>query len=67
MNVSFLGEREKYLTQASLQMTLQPKSTFVHFEMASFTDSALLQDLKKHIIPYADSLGMNEQVKFTIS
>ena len=33
----------------------------VHFEMASFVDSSLLEDLSQHIIPYADSLGMNEQ------
>ena len=29
--------------------------------MASYTDAELLEDLTKHIIPYTDSLGMNEQ------
>ncbi len=29
--------------------------------MASYTDEHLLKDLTEHIIPYADSLGMNEQ------
>ena len=35
--------------------------TRVHFEMASFVDPTLLQELSEHVIPYADSLGMNEQ------
>merc|ERR1712083_1108764 len=33
----------------------------VHFEMASFVDNSLLSELVEHIIPQADSLGMNEQ------
>ena len=36
-------------------------NTRIHFEMASYTDAELLEDLTKHIIPYTDSLGMNEQ------
>lgn len=38
-----------------------PSSIKVHFEMASFTDEMLLKELLKYVIPYADSLGMNEQ------
>ena len=38
-----------------------PSSTKIHFEMASFTEERLLSELVQHIIPYADSLGMNEQ------
>lgn len=36
-------------------------SNLVHFEMASFVEIELLDLLLKNIIPYADSLGMNEQ------
>ena len=39
------------------------KKTKVHFEMASFSEPELLQQLYKNIIPHSDSLGMNEQVK----
>ena len=35
--------------------------TRIHFEMASFVDDALLQELTEFVIPNADSLGMNEQ------
>ena len=38
-----------------------PATTKVHFEMASFTEERLLLELIKYVIPYADSLGMNEQ------
>ncbi|KAL7638612.1 UNVERIFIED_CONTAM: hypothetical protein RMT77_011184 [Armadillidium vulgare] len=55
------GEREKYLTEVHRQIFALPKSTLVHFEMASFTDEALLKDLNKYVTPNVDSLGMNEQ------
>ncbi|XP_014665908.1 PREDICTED: ADP-dependent glucokinase-like isoform X2 [Priapulus caudatus] len=35
--------------------------TRLHFEMASFTDESLLQDLAELVFPYIDSFGMNEQ------
>ena len=35
--------------------------TRIHFEMASFVDEELFKELSEHIIPNADSLGMNEQ------
>ncbi|XP_076321887.1 ADP-dependent glucokinase [Tachypleus tridentatus] len=38
-----------------------PQETKVHFEMASFTEEALLKNIVDLIIPFADSLGMNEQ------
>ena len=38
-----------------------PASTNVHFEMASITEERLLRDLLEYVIPYSDSLGMNEQ------
>jgi ADP-dependent glucokinase len=44
-------------------MVAQSPSTRVHFEMASFVEAELLHQLTQYITPYADSLGMNEQVK----
>ncbi|XP_069187349.1 ADP-dependent glucokinase [Procambarus clarkii] len=55
------GVREDRLLAVRDQMTSLPTSTRVHFEMASFTELDLLNGLIQHIIPYADSLGMNEQ------
>lgn len=42
-------------------MINQLPTTKIHFEMASFVEKHLLIDLQNTIIPYADSLGMNEQ------
>lgn len=33
----------------------------LHFEMASYTDPTLLHELAEHVLPYSDSVGMNEQ------
>ena len=38
-----------------------PSSVKVHFEMASFTDEGFLKELLEYVIPYANSMGMNEQ------
>lgn len=38
-----------------------PLSTKVHFEMASFTEERLLKEVLEYVVPYSDSLGMNEQ------
>lgn len=56
------GVRKERLNKIKDQMTSQdPKKTRVHFEMASFVDESLLQELTTIVIPHADSLGMNEQ------
>lgn len=57
------GVRADRLKAVRDQMSSLSVSTRIHFEMASFTDTDLLNDLTEYIIPYADSLGMNEQVK----
>jgi ADP-dependent glucokinase len=44
-------------------MVAQSPNTRIHFEMASFAETELLHQLTQYITPYADSLGMNEQVK----
>ncbi|XP_064118014.1 ADP-dependent glucokinase-like [Macrobrachium nipponense] len=55
------GVRKERLKAVRDQMVLMPTTTRIHFEMASFTETELLKDLSQYIIPYADSLGMNEQ------
>lgn len=37
------------------------QSTLIHFEMASFVEIELINELLLNVIPYTDSLGMNEQ------
>nr|XP_033792440.1 ADP-dependent glucokinase-like [Geotrypetes seraphini] len=55
------GQREARLkTLQNLMMTIS-RSTGTHFEMASFVEENLMKDLLHYIIPYSDSLGMNEQ------
>lgn len=53
--------RRQRLMKVQQQMIDQPKSTKIHFEMASFAEENLLLELSDHVIPFADSLGMNEQ------
>lgn len=43
------------------QILAQPLKTLTHFEMASYLDLKLLQYLMDKILPYVDSVGMNEQ------
>lgn len=56
----------KRLLRVQEQMISQPPTTRIHFEMASFVESELMQQLIEHVIPFADSLGMNEQVLFFV-
>jgi len=55
------GERLERILLIRDQMASMSMKTRVHFEMASFVDESLLKELTEHIIPQADSLGMNEQ------
>lgn len=55
------GEREARLQQVQRQLTSQPPDTLNHFEMASYVELQLLQQLRRFVLPYVDSLGMNEQ------
>ncbi len=56
------GQRIERLRKIKEQMRAQDASaTRIHFEMASFVDESLLKELTEEVIPYADSLGMNEQ------
>ncbi|KAJ8683852.1 hypothetical protein QAD02_019644 [Eretmocerus hayati] len=55
------SKRIERLQKINEQMRRQPKSTKIHFEMASFVEDILVKELNRLIVPYADSLGMNEQ------
>ncbi|XP_022127582.2 ADP-dependent glucokinase [Pieris rapae] len=43
------------------QILSQPLNTLSHFEMASYVDLELLTHLTTKVLPYVDSVGMNEQ------
>lgn len=53
--------RNERLQSVKDQMTSVDPSTLIHFEMASFVEIELINELFKNVIPFADSLGMNEQ------
>ena len=50
-----------YFEKMKSLMAEAPLETKIHFELASFVDDSTLSEIKKNIIPYADSIGMNEQ------
>ncbi|XP_005106725.1 ADP-dependent glucokinase [Aplysia californica] len=57
---------EKGVRQARLQKLRDflkeiPRSTHIHFEMASFADEGLLNEIIENVVYFSDSLGMNEQ------
>ena len=56
-----LNLRTEKLKKLQQMLISLPKSTKVHFEMASFTEEIFLQELMTYVLPYADSIGMNEQ------
>ena len=53
--------RTERILKVMHQMKEAPKSTLVHFEMASFVQLELFKEMQKHILPYTDSIGCNEQ------
>ncbi|VUZ50786.1 unnamed protein product [Hymenolepis diminuta] len=38
-----------------------PRATLIHFEMASFVETSFVSNLTQTILPYVDSIGLNEQ------
>lgn len=60
-NQFFSDLREQRLELVKDQITTQPSDVLVHFEMASYVDLALLNHLTKLVLPFVDSVGMNEQ------
>ncbi|XP_029449685.1 ADP-dependent glucokinase-like [Rhinatrema bivittatum] len=55
------GQREARLQSLQNLMMSIDRSTGTHFEMASFVEESLMKDLLHYLVPYSDSLGMNEQ------
>ncbi|CAL1603901.1 unnamed protein product [Knipowitschia caucasica] len=55
------GERHALLSRLSDLISTSSAKLGTHFEMASFVEESIMEDLLHYVIPYADSLGMNEQ------
>lgn len=55
------GEREQRLQKLRQQIASRTAATLIHFEMASYIELALINQLFTHVIPFSDSIGMNEQ------
>ncbi|KAL0878695.1 hypothetical protein ABMA27_003750 [Loxostege sticticalis] len=53
--------RAERLDLVKEQILSQPLTTLAHFEMASYVDLDLLLQLTTKVLPYVDSVGMNEQ------
>ncbi|GFU20327.1 ADP-dependent glucokinase [Nephila pilipes] len=54
-------KRRERLQKVQELMKKQPDNVRIHFEMASYSEESLLRELVQNIVPFADSLGMNEQ------
>ncbi|XP_069811181.1 ADP-dependent glucokinase-like isoform X3 [Dendropsophus ebraccatus] len=55
------GQRETRLKALQEMLLSMDEEIGCHFEMASFVEQDLMKDLLEYVIPYSDSLGMNEQ------
>uniref|UniRef100_A0A8C5WC47 ADP-dependent glucokinase n=1 Tax=Leptobrachium leishanense TaxID=445787 RepID=A0A8C5WC47_9ANUR len=55
------GQRESRLKALQELLLSMDQNIGSHFEMASFVEQSLMKDLLEYVIPYSDSLGMNEQ------
>ncbi|XP_068177757.1 ADP-dependent glucokinase [Antennarius striatus] len=55
------GEREALLSRLAEILSTSSSQTGIHFEMASFVEERIMEDLLHYVIPHSDSLGMNEQ------
>ncbi|KAM7406290.1 hypothetical protein PAMP_000676 [Pampus punctatissimus] len=55
------GERDALLSRLADLLSSSSPSIGIHFEMASFVEESIMEDLLHYVIPHADSLGMNEQ------
>ncbi|CAG9123099.1 unnamed protein product [Plutella xylostella] len=53
--------RAERLDLVKQQILSQPLHTLTHFEMASYVDLDLLKQLTSKLVPFVDSVGMNEQ------
>lgn len=53
--------RSRKLQELKTFLISLPKSTLVHFEMASLVEEFFLKEIINELFPHVDSLGMNEQ------
>lgn len=53
--------RRERLQAVHKQMISAHAKTLIHFELASFVEIELYNELLVNVLPYSDSLGMNEQ------
>ncbi|XP_070577567.1 ADP-dependent glucokinase-like [Ptychodera flava] len=54
-------KRKERITELGDMLKNVPRETRIHFEMASFAEEDMMDHLYDHVLPYSDSLGMNEQ------
>ncbi|XP_069030090.1 ADP-dependent glucokinase [Embiotoca jacksoni] len=55
------GEQDALLSRLAEVLSSSSPTLGIHFEMASFVEESIMENLLHYIIPHADSLGMNEQ------
>ncbi|XP_045165473.1 ADP-dependent glucokinase-like [Mercenaria mercenaria] len=55
------GVREERLKKLNDLLVKTDRTTKTHFEMASFSDPALMKEIVDTVVYHCDSLGMNEQ------
>jgi len=55
------GKRDEHFAAIKELLSEVDEKTRVHFELASFVDDEILQNIKESVIPFSDSIGMNEQ------
>ena len=55
------GEREQRIKKLGMFLQKTPKNVLKHLELGSYTDDSFFKDLIKKLVPWSDSLGMNEQ------
>ncbi|XP_065660711.1 ADP-dependent glucokinase [Hydra vulgaris] len=55
------GVREERMLKLAQMLNSTSKSSLIHFEMASFSEAEMIRSLLLNVLPYVDSLGMNEQ------
>jgi len=53
--------RDEHFAEIKELLSEVNEKTRVHFELASFVDEEILQNIKESVIPFSDSIGMNEQ------
>lgn len=55
------ARREKLMKLSTALSRLPSNKPKIHLELASFTEEALLDDIRDYVVPHVHSMGMNEQ------